>query len=145
LLAICFTRGRFFAGTSADTSNVQRTPWPARSGGIRFATATGRRNARAADFPQSVRDGGPGGYRTVTRLSTLRPQGTLVRGQYESVAADADDRIKPVARAGGEHPVAPVAFPAASRPDLTSQESERGAASKPIRDLSTAKSMGFVR
>src|SRR5262249_16818485 len=68
-LAVFFTRAPLLGSTSADTSTVQRTPRPARSGRIRFATVTGERNGRAGRFPPGFRDRRPAGYRMVTRPS----------------------------------------------------------------------------
>jgi hypothetical protein len=73
-LTVFFTRAPLFAPTSASTSNVQRMLRPARSGRIRFAMATGHRNARAGRFPAEFRDRGPGRYKSVIGLSTLRPR-----------------------------------------------------------------------
>jgi hypothetical protein len=72
-LPVFFTRAPLFAPTSANTSNVQRMLRPARSGRIRFAMATGHRNARAGRFPAEFRDRGPRSYKSVIGRSTLRP------------------------------------------------------------------------
>jgi len=62
-LAGFFARAPLFAPASGNTSIVHRTRRPARSGRVRFATATGRRNARAGRFPEEFGDRWPRCYK----------------------------------------------------------------------------------
>jgi hypothetical protein len=60
---VFFRRAPLLAPASGNTSIVQRTLRPARSGRVRFATATGHRKARAGRFPAEFSDSGPPCYR----------------------------------------------------------------------------------
>jgi hypothetical protein len=62
-LVVFFARAPLFAPASGNTSIVQRTLRPARSGRVRFATATGHRKARAGPFPAEFSDSGPHRYK----------------------------------------------------------------------------------